>query len=71
MIQLSIMKVRSDIKEFISTIPNNISLVAATKYVDANEMRKLFNAGVNNFGENRADAHAPRAEHHTHDASVW
>ena len=62
MIQLSIMKVRSDIKEFISTIPNNISLVAATKYVDANEMRKLFNAGVNNFGENRADAFLSKQE---------
>ena len=50
------MKVRDDIKEFISTIPNNVTLVAATKYIDANEMNKLFNAGVTSFGENRVDA---------------
>ena len=50
------MKVRNDIKEFISTIPNNVTLVAATKYVDAVEMKTLFANGVTNFGENRVDA---------------
>lgn len=50
------MKVREDIKKFISTIPSNITLVAATKYIDASEMNVLFNAGITNFGENRVDA---------------
>ena len=50
------MKVRNDIKDFIRTIPNNVTLVAATKYVDAFEMKTLFANGVTNFGENRVDA---------------
>ena len=38
------------------TIPSNITLVAATKYIDSSEMRNLFKKGVTNFGENRVDA---------------
>lgn len=48
--------VREDIKEFLSTIPKNVTLVAATKYVDAKEMETLLANGVNNFGENRTEA---------------
>lgn len=50
------MQVRSDIKQFVSTIPSNITLVAATKYVNAEQMRKLYQSGISNFGENRVDA---------------
>ena len=50
------MKVRSDIKEFVATLPSNVTLVAATKYVDAIELKVLYEAGVNNFGENRVDS---------------
>lgn len=50
------MKVRNDIREFIKTIPSDVTLVAATKYVDSLEMKSLFNNGVTNFGENRVDA---------------
>ena len=50
------MKVRDDIKQFASTIPNNVTLVAATKYVDSEQMKILFNNGITNFGENRVDA---------------
>ena len=56
------MKVRDDIKQFIKSIPSNISLVAATKYVDANEMKILFNNGICNFGENRVDAFLDKYE---------
>ena len=48
--------VREDIKEFVSTIPDNVQLVAATKYVDSNEIRKLVENGINNIAENRVDA---------------
>ena len=48
--------IRKDIKEFLNTIPNNVTLVAATKYISATDMRELFNTGVHNFGENRVDA---------------
>ena len=50
------MKIREDIQKFISTIPSNVTLVSATKYVDSSEMRNLFKNGVTNFGENRVDA---------------
>ena len=56
------MKVRDDIKEFIKTIPSDITLVAATKYVDEKQMRVLFNSGVYNFGENRVDAFLEKYE---------
>lgn len=56
------MKVRSDIKEFIKTIPSDVTLVTATKYVDAIEMKSLFDNGVTNFGENRVDAFLAKYE---------
>lgn len=49
------MKLREDIKEFIETIPSDVLVVAATKYVTPIEMRDLYNSGINNFGENRVD----------------
>ena len=48
--------VRKDIDSFLKTIPENITLVAATKYVDSEQMRELLKHGINNCGENRTDA---------------
>lgn len=48
--------VREDIKQFINSIPRDIVIVAATKYVDANDMKTLYENGINNFGENRVDS---------------
>ena len=39
----------SNIKNIINTIPNNVTLVAATKYVDSAKMKELFDNGINNF----------------------
>ena len=47
---------REDIKEFLNTIPKDVCVVAATKYVDSNKMIDLYNAGVHDFGENRVDS---------------
>ena len=54
--------VRQDLKEFISTIPNNVTLVTATKYIDSNDMRELYNGGIKNFGENRVDSFLKKYE---------
>ena len=54
--------VRQDLKEFISTIPNNVTLVAATKYVDSGDMRELYKGGIKNFGENRVDSFLKKYE---------
>ena len=48
--------IRKDIKEFLNTLPKDITLVAATKYGDINDLKELYSNGVFNFGENRVDA---------------
>lgn len=47
---------RSDIKEFLASIPKDVSLVAATKYIDAEGIKELYNVGIKDYGENRVDA---------------
>ena len=47
--------VRNDIYDFLKTIPSNVTLVAATKYVQSDDMVTLLENGVSNFGENRVD----------------
>lgn len=48
--------VRKDIKEFIHSIPREVTIVAASKYVDTNDMKILIESGINNFGENRVES---------------
>ena len=48
--------VREDIKKFVKSVPSGITIVAATKYVDADDMKILYENGINNFGENRVDS---------------
>ena len=48
--------IRKDIKEFLNTLPKGITLVAATKYGDVDDLKELYSNGVFNFGENRVDA---------------
>lgn len=48
--------VRKDFKEFKDSLPKNITLVAATKYLTSEEMKDFLKAGINNFGENRVDS---------------
>ena len=54
--------VRKDIQDFIKTIPDNVTLVAATKYIDAEDMLDLYRNGINNFGENRVDSFLDKYE---------
>ena len=48
--------IRKDIKEFLDTLPKDVTLVAATKYGDVDDLKELYSNGVFNFGENRVDA---------------
>ena len=50
------MIVREDIGSFVNSIPEKVQLVAATKYVDAIEIDKLYKAGIKDYGENRTDS---------------
>ena len=48
--------VRKDIKEFIKSIPSDVTIVAASKYVDVNDIKILLDAGIKDIGENRVDS---------------
>ena len=54
--------IRKDIEQFTKTIPSNVTLVAATKYGNSDDLRFLYNAGIKNFGENRVDAFLTKYE---------
>lgn len=47
---------RSDIDLFIKSIPNNVKVVAATKYISAIEIEELYNHNIKDYGENRVDS---------------
>ena len=53
---------RNDIKDFISTIPSSVTVVAATKYVDIGIMKEMCLQGITNFGENRVDSFLQKYE---------
>ena len=48
--------IRKDIKDFLKSIPSDVTLVGATKNGSVDDLRDLFDAGINNFGENRVDS---------------
>ena len=54
--------IREDIKEFLNTLPKDVTLVAATKYGDIDDLKDLYSNGVSNFGENRVDAFLSKYE---------
>jgi hypothetical protein len=63
--------VRKDIKEFLNSLPKNVTLVAATKYVDVDDMEVLLANGVNNFGENRTDSFLRKYELLKNKGAIW
>ena len=66
------MILRKDIDSFIKTINTNITLIAATKYVDPLIMEQLLTKGINNFGENRVDDFLTKYESlKSHKEIVW
>lgn len=50
------MELASNVNDILNNIDKNINIVAATKYVDFNDMKKLLSIGIYNFGENRVDS---------------
>jgi pyridoxal phosphate enzyme (YggS family) len=48
--------VRKDIQLFLQNIPENVTVIAATKYVGVDDMLILLKNGITNFGENRVDS---------------
>ena len=48
--------VRKDLKDFIKTIPSDVIIVAASKYVGADDIKILLESGIKDIGENRVDS---------------
>lgn len=63
--------VRKDIKEFVNSLPKNVTLVAATKYVDVDDMEELLANGINNFGENRTDSFLRKYDLLKNKGAIW
>lgn len=56
------MELAKDIQIKLNAIPKDVEIVAATKYVEALDMRKLLAMGIFSFGENRVDAFLKKYE---------
>lgn len=65
------MQVRKDIKSFLKTIPSDVTLVAATKYLESDQMKDFLDAGVFNFGENRTEAFLTKYSALNDERIVW
>ena len=63
--------VRKDIKQFLKTIPQNVTLIAATKYVDIDDMKILLESGICHFGENRVDSFIKKHEALKNENITW
>lgn len=63
--------VRKDIKQFIATLPKDVTLVAATKYLDSEQMKDFLKASINNFGENRVNDFLVKYENLKDENIVW
>lgn len=61
----------NDIEHIKSTIPENVTLVAATKYVAASDMKKLLYVGIHHFGENRVDSFLEKEQALKGESIVW
>lgn len=47
---------RKDIDSFINSLPKDVVLVAATKYISAEQIEELAEHGIFDYGENRVDS---------------
>lgn len=63
--------VRDDIVEFKKTIPENVTIVAATKYLSSSEMLDFLKADIFNFGENRVDSFLAKYNDLQNKGIIW
>lgn len=46
---------RDDFLDFISSIPKDVTLVVASKYIDEKQIKQIYDLGIKDFGENRVN----------------
>ncbi len=66
MIKENLLSIREEIKDF-----KDVTIVIATKYVDENGIKELYECGERNFGENRCDAFLKKYEANKDLDIVW
>lgn len=49
------MSIKSNIRKIKSEVPENVTIIGVTKYVDAKVAKELFDSGITHLGENRPD----------------
>lgn len=65
------MEIAKDIKDKLNLIPNHVRIVAATKYVEKEDMKKLLSIGIHTFGENRVDSFLSKYETLKNESIHW
>ena len=63
--------VRKDIVSFRNSIPINITLVAATKYIKKEDLHSLYVNGIKDYGENRVDSFLEKYDYYNHKDVRW
>ena len=63
--------VRKDIKGFINTIPKEVTVVAATKYVGIDDVLGLIHNGITNIAENRVEEFLHKYEVLKNEPITW
>ena len=63
--------IRKDLSNFIKSIPSDVTIVAATKYVDTSDIKELVKLGINNIGENRVDSFLKKYETLSKENIIW
>ena len=63
--------IRKDIDLFVKTIPNNVQLVVASKYLNIQEMQELLDHNIHHFGENRVDSFLTKYQYFSNQKIIW
>lgn len=63
--------IRKDLSNFIKSIPSDVTIVAATKYVDTSDIKELVKLGINNIGENRVNSFLRKYEALSKENITW
>lgn len=58
-------------EQVLKDIPDNVTVVAATKYFNPEQMIELYNTGITHFGENRVEALLEKQEHLINTPIKW
>lgn len=65
------MKLREDIDTFLNTIPHDVTLICASKYIAKDEVEKLLEHHIFNLGENRVESFLEKYYFYQHKNIVW